>query len=123
MNLQTIYAEARLIDSAARAGRLRTAVLAAHLEDSGLPFVIVRPNLFQQNIPESTIPSIDASGTFYADAGEARISIVDTPRRSRSGGRLRHFGRRPAATPAAGGPHRERDQPGRVSARPVRSPD
>ena len=40
-----------------------------YLEDSGLPHVIVRPNLFLQNIPESTIPSIDASGTFYIDAG------------------------------------------------------
>jgi uncharacterized protein YbjT (DUF2867 family) len=49
-----------------------------YLADSGLPCVIVRPNLFQQNIPESTIPSIDASGTFYADAGQARISMVDT---------------------------------------------
>ena len=49
-----------------------------YLEGSGLPWVIVRPNLFLQNIPESTIPSIDASGTFYADAGEARISMVDT---------------------------------------------
>jgi len=49
-----------------------------YLEDSGLPCVIVRPNLFLQNIPESTIPSIDASGTFYVDAGEARISMVDT---------------------------------------------
>ena len=49
-----------------------------YVEDSGLPYVIVRPNLFLQNIPESTIPSIDASGTFYADAGEARISMVDT---------------------------------------------
>jgi uncharacterized protein YbjT (DUF2867 family) len=49
-----------------------------YLEDSGLPYVIVRPNLFLQNIPESTIPSIDASGTFYVDAGQARISMVDT---------------------------------------------
>jgi len=49
-----------------------------YLEDSGLPYVIVRPNLFLQNIPESAIPSLDASGTFYADAGEARISMVDT---------------------------------------------
>jgi uncharacterized protein YbjT (DUF2867 family) len=40
--------------------------------------VIVRPNLFLQNIPESTIPAIDGSGTFYADAGAARISMVDT---------------------------------------------
>ena len=49
-----------------------------YLEDSGLAYVIVRPNLFLQNVPESTIPSIDASGTFYVDAGEARISMVDT---------------------------------------------
>lgn len=49
-----------------------------YLEGSGLPHVIVRPNLFLQNIPESTIPSIDGSGTFYADAGDARISMVDT---------------------------------------------
>ena len=40
--------------------------------------MIVRPNLFLQNIPESAIPSIDASGAFYVNAGEARISIVDT---------------------------------------------
>lgn len=49
-----------------------------YLADSGLPHVIVRPNLFLQNVPESTIPSIDGSGTFYADAGDARISMVDT---------------------------------------------
>jgi uncharacterized protein YbjT (DUF2867 family) len=49
-----------------------------YLEDSGLPFVIVRPNLFLQNVAESTIPSIDASGAFYVNAGEARISMVDT---------------------------------------------
>jgi uncharacterized protein YbjT (DUF2867 family) len=49
-----------------------------YLADSGLPHVIVRPNLFLQNIPESTIPTIDDSGTFYADAGDARISMVDT---------------------------------------------
>jgi uncharacterized protein YbjT (DUF2867 family) len=49
-----------------------------YLTDSGLPHVILRPNLFLQNIPESTIPSIDASGNFYVDAGEARLSMVDT---------------------------------------------
>ena len=49
-----------------------------YLEGSRLPYVIVRPNLFLQNIPESTIPSINTSGTFYVDAGEARISMVDT---------------------------------------------
>lgn len=49
-----------------------------YLEDSGLPNVIVRPNLFLQNIPESTIPGIDGSGNFYVDAGPAKISMVDT---------------------------------------------
>ena len=49
-----------------------------YLQDSGLPHVIVRPNLFLQNIPESTIPSVDASGNFYVNAGQARISMVDT---------------------------------------------
>jgi len=49
-----------------------------YLRDSGLPFVMVRPNMFLQNIPESTIPSVDASGTFYTDTGDARISMVDT---------------------------------------------
>jgi uncharacterized protein YbjT (DUF2867 family) len=49
-----------------------------YLERSGLPHVILRPNLFLQNIPESTIPGIDASGDFYTNAGQARISMVDT---------------------------------------------
>ncbi|MBV9094292.1 MAG: NAD(P)H-binding protein, partial [Streptosporangiaceae bacterium] len=49
-----------------------------YLDASGLPYVIVRPNLFLQNIPESTVPSIDASGTFYVNGGQARISMVDT---------------------------------------------
>ena len=49
-----------------------------YLQDSGLPHVIVRPNLFLQNVPESTVPSIDASGSFYVNAGQACISMVDT---------------------------------------------
>jgi uncharacterized protein YbjT (DUF2867 family) len=49
-----------------------------YLSESGLPYVIIRPNLFLQNIPEQTIPVIDPSGNFYVDAGEARISMVDT---------------------------------------------
>jgi uncharacterized protein YbjT (DUF2867 family) len=49
-----------------------------YLEDSGLAYTIVRPNLFLQNIPESTIPTIDASGNFYLNAGRACISMVDT---------------------------------------------
>lgn len=49
-----------------------------YLEQSSLDYVILRPNLFLQNIPESTIPSIDDLGNFYLDAGDARISMVDT---------------------------------------------
>jgi uncharacterized protein YbjT (DUF2867 family) len=49
-----------------------------YLAESGLAHVIVRPNLFLQNIPESTIPSIDASGNFYVNAGQAHISMADT---------------------------------------------
>jgi uncharacterized protein YbjT (DUF2867 family) len=48
------------------------------LEQSGLDYAILRPNMFMQNVPESTIPSIDGDGRFYADAGDARISMVDT---------------------------------------------
>lgn len=49
-----------------------------YLEESGLPFVIVRPNLFLQNVTESNIPSIDAQSNLYVNAGDARISMVDT---------------------------------------------
>lgn len=56
----------------------------AHVESdreliaSGVPYAIVRPNLFLQNIAESTIPGIDGGGRFYVNAGQARISMVDT---------------------------------------------
>ena len=50
-----------------------------YLEDSGIPYVIVRPNLFLQNIPELTIPSIDASGTFYTNAGGCSDQHGRTP--------------------------------------------
>ena len=49
-----------------------------YLRQSDVPHAIIRPNLFLQNVPENTIPSIDADGNFYANAGEARISMVDT---------------------------------------------
>lgn len=53
-------------------------VCDAYLRESGVPHAIVRPNLFMQNIPETTIPSIDGDGNFYANAGEAQISMADT---------------------------------------------
>jgi uncharacterized protein YbjT (DUF2867 family) len=49
-----------------------------YLRDANLEHAIVRPNMFMENIPETTVPSIDAHGTFYANAGDARISMVDT---------------------------------------------
>jgi uncharacterized protein YbjT (DUF2867 family) len=48
-----------------------------YLEQSGAQFAIVRPNSFMQNVPESTIPSINEEGRFYASTGRARISMVD----------------------------------------------
>jgi len=50
----------------------------AYLGDSGVPHVIVRPNLFLQNVEENTVPSIGPDGAFYQNAGDARISMVDT---------------------------------------------
>jgi uncharacterized protein YbjT (DUF2867 family) len=49
-----------------------------YLEQSGVDYVILRPNMFSQNIPESTIPSIGDDGLLYANAGDARLSMVDT---------------------------------------------
>jgi uncharacterized protein YbjT (DUF2867 family) len=49
-----------------------------YLQQSGLPHRIIRPNLFLQNVPENTMPGIDAGGRFYVNAGEARLSMVDT---------------------------------------------
>lgn len=53
-------------------------VCDAYLRDSGVPHAVLRPNMFMQNIAENTIPSIDEDGNFYANAGDARISMVDT---------------------------------------------
>ena len=50
----------------------------AYLRAANIPYAILRPNLFMQNILENTIPSIGKDGVFYANAGQARISMVDT---------------------------------------------
>jgi uncharacterized protein YbjT (DUF2867 family) len=49
-----------------------------YLERSGLPYVILRPNLFLQNVPESTIPAVTGDGNFCLNADEARITMIDT---------------------------------------------
>ena len=48
-----------------------------YLEQSRVPYVILRPNLLMQSVAETTIPSIDADGRFRVNAGSARISMVD----------------------------------------------
>jgi uncharacterized protein YbjT (DUF2867 family) len=53
-------------------------VCDAYLRDANVQYAIVRPNLFMQNIQENTIPSIGEDRVFYANAGQARISMVDT---------------------------------------------
>ena len=53
-------------------------VCDARLRESGIPHAVVRPNMFMQNVPENTIPSIEPDGSFYTNAGDARISMVDT---------------------------------------------
>jgi uncharacterized protein YbjT (DUF2867 family) len=50
----------------------------AYLRASGVPNAIVRPNMFMQNVPQNTIPTIGEDGVFYANAGDARLSMVDT---------------------------------------------
>jgi uncharacterized protein YbjT (DUF2867 family) len=49
-----------------------------YLAESGVPYALVRPNLFLQNVPENTIPALDEDGNFYVNAADARISMVDT---------------------------------------------
>ena len=50
----------------------------AYLAQSGLAHVILRPNYYAQNVPESVIPTIDGDGRFYANLGDARLSMMDT---------------------------------------------
>ena len=47
------------------------------LTASGLPFTILRPNGFMQNILLYLAPGIRAQGTFYAAMGDAGTSFID----------------------------------------------
>lgn len=49
-----------------------------YLEQSGIPYTILRPNYYMQNVTGSIIPSIDEQGQFYSSVGDARLSMVDT---------------------------------------------
>ena len=50
----------------------------AQLEDSGLPWTILRPNMFMQNLAAFMGPTVAKESTLYAPAGEARMAWVDT---------------------------------------------
>lgn len=85
------------IDAAARAGvslLVRSSILGAdpasparfiadhgksdeYLRDSAVPHVILRPNMYMHNVSELWPPTLGADGSYYAPAGEARISMTD----------------------------------------------
>jgi len=47
------------------------------LQASGLPYTILRPNSFMQNIVTYNAPGIRAQGAFYSAMGNARVSLID----------------------------------------------
>lgn len=47
------------------------------LRDSGVPFTILRPNMYMHNVSMFWPPTIDPQGNYYAPVGDARISMVD----------------------------------------------
>jgi uncharacterized protein YbjT (DUF2867 family) len=49
-----------------------------HLRRSGVPYVIVRPHYFQQNVTEQNALSVGEDGVLAVPAGEARLSMTDT---------------------------------------------
>lgn len=47
------------------------------LKASGLPYTILRPNSFMQNLVTYLAPSIRTQGAFYAAMDEAKMSLID----------------------------------------------
>ncbi|MCU1240193.1 MAG: hypothetical protein JWO71_919 [Candidatus Acidoferrum typicum] len=47
------------------------------LKSTGLPFTILRPNSFHQNVVTYFAPSIRAQGVFYSSMGNAKTSYLD----------------------------------------------
>ena len=47
------------------------------LEGSGVPYSIVRPNSFMQNVLNFYAPTIRKEGRFYAAMGKARVSFIE----------------------------------------------
>jgi uncharacterized protein YbjT (DUF2867 family) len=48
-----------------------------HLRESGVPWTILRPNMYMHNVTSLWPPTIGPDGNYYAPAGDARISTVD----------------------------------------------
>jgi len=72
-----------VLGSALGAGTFNASFPAWHrkveetLKRSGIPYTIVRPNSFMQNLVAFYAPTIRAQGAFYASMGKARVSLVD----------------------------------------------
>jgi uncharacterized protein YbjT (DUF2867 family) len=49
----------------------------AHLRASGVPYTILRPNMYMHNVSALWPARLDQDGTYYAPAGDARISMTD----------------------------------------------
>jgi uncharacterized protein YbjT (DUF2867 family) len=47
------------------------------IEESGIPYTILRPNEFMQNFINLHSPSIKSTNAFYMAVGDAKVSIVD----------------------------------------------
>jgi uncharacterized protein YbjT (DUF2867 family) len=65
-------------NAAIQLGRMHYAVEKA-IEDSGIPFTILRPANFMQNyLTFGTPESIRGESAFYSPLGEAKVSVIDT---------------------------------------------
>ena len=49
----------------------------SHLQASGIPWTILRPNMYMHNVTSLWPPTIGPDGSYYAPAGDARLSMVD----------------------------------------------
>jgi uncharacterized protein YbjT (DUF2867 family) len=72
-----------VLNSALGAGAFKSSFPSWHrqveeaLMRSGIPYTILRPNSFMQNILSFFAPSIRSSGVFYSSMGKARVSLID----------------------------------------------
>lgn len=70
-------------NSAMGAGVLRTSFPSWHyqveqkIKDSGVPFTILRPNTFMQNVVQYFAPTIRTQNAFYACMNNSRVSLID----------------------------------------------